>query len=282
MNALYLTAIIMGVALQNIIKKPYTRRMFGRGAYLFSLLSGIAAMLFFMLTSKGLEWNSELILYSLGFAVSYAVANVFSVEAVSHGPLSLSSLVISYSLMIPTAYGLIFLKDSVGDGFAPGIALLAVSLFLINCKSESASVTPKWMTYVFLAFLGNGMCSVIQKMQQKKFDGAYKNEFMILSLAISSALLLIFVITKEGENAISSLKTGWHMAFGCGVANGLVNLLVMVLSGRMPVSLMFPLISAGGIVITYIVSRFIYKEKMTKIQYSGFIIGIFSIMLLNV
>ena len=29
----------------------------------------------------------------------------------------------------------------------------------------------------------------------------------------------------------------------------------------MPVSLMFPMISAGGIIITYLVSRFFYKEK---------------------
>ena len=56
----------------------------------------------------------------------------------------------------------------------------------------------------------------------------------------------------------------------------------MILSGKMPVSLMFPLISAGGLIVTYIVSRFFYKEKLTKIQFIGFIFGLMAVVFLNV
>ena len=64
--------------------------------------------------------------------------------------------------------------------------------------------------------------------------------------------------------------------------NGIVNLFVMILSGKMPVALMFPLISAGGIIVTYIVSRFFYKEKLTKMQFAGFILGIASVVFLHI
>ncbi len=281
MNLLYLTVIIAGVAFQNVIKKPYAKKMSDRGIYSFVLLSGIAAMLFFLLTSRELAWNSGLIAYSAGFAVAYTAANVFSIEAIAHGSLSLSSLIISYSLMIPTVYGLIFLNDPVGAGFISGMVLLAVSLFTVNRRGGSSPVTLKWLIYVFLAFLGNGMCSVVQKMQQLAFDGGYKNEFMILSLAISSVLLVIAVIKKERKDIRCAVMSGWHMAVGCGIANGIVNLFVMILSGRMPVSLMFPLISAGGIIVTFFVSRYLYKEKLTKTQLAGFVIGVASVVLLS-
>lgn len=126
------------------------------------------------------------------------------------------------------------------------------------------------------------MCSVVQKMQQLAFNGAYKNEFMILALAIVVVVLTGFVIAKERKEIKTFAKVGWHLAAFCGVMNGIVNLFVMILSGRMPVSLMFPLISAGGIVITYLVSKFFYKEKLTQRQFIGFIIGIISVVFLNI
>jgi multidrug transporter EmrE-like cation transporter len=56
----------------------------------------------------------------------------------------------------------------------------------------------------------------------------------------------------------------------------------MILSGLMPVSLMFPIISAGGIVATFIISQVFYKEKLTKIQFVGFLTGLASIVFLSI
>ena len=79
-----------------------------------------------------------------------------------------------------------------------------------------------------------------------------------------------------------NLRHARFTAVAAGIMNGIVNLLVMVLSGMMATSVMFPLISAGGIVVTYIVSRFFYKEKLTKIQFAGFLTGLASIVFLNI
>ena len=46
-------------------------------------------------------------------------------------------------------------------------------------------------------------------------------------------------------------------------------------------SLMFPLISAGGIVLTWIISLFFYKEKLTLKQNIGMVLGVISIVFLN-
>lgn len=239
-------------------------------------------MTFFVITSGGFKWEAGLIPYALGFALSYGTSTVFSVLATSTGALSLTALIISFSLMIPTFYGLIFLNDPVSIGLIPGIALLLISLVLINKKSESIKITRRWLVYVFLAFVGNGMCSTVQKMQQVAFDGKYKNEFMIIALASVCFGLFIASLIKEKSYIKRCAKAGWYFAIGCGLTNGAVNLFVMVLSGKMPVSLMFPLISAGGIIITYFVSRFVYKEKLTKTQLIGFVLGVCSVVLLNI
>ena len=83
------------------------------------------------------------------------------------------------------------------------------------------------------------------------------------------------------DGVLKYVKAGWHLAVACGIANGIVNLFVMGLSNMMPVSVMFPIILAGGIIITYIISRFFYKEKLTKVQFIGFLTGIASVVFLS-
>lgn len=281
LNAIYLITIILGVAFQNIFKKPYTNKVGGKGVYWFSATLSLAALLFFVVTSKGLKFDAGILLYALGFAITYILATVFSVKAISCGSLSLTALITSYSLMLPTFYGLIFLKEPVGVGFIPGIILLMISLVLINAKSNDNKISFKWVIYVFLSFVGNGMCSVFQKMQQVKYEGAYKNELMIISLGMVTIAMIVFALIEERKDIGVFIKGGWHLAVLCGIMNGVVNLFVMILSGRMSVSLMFPLISSGGIIVTYFVSRLVYKETLTKIQFVGFLIGIATVICLN-
>ena len=282
MIALYLIIIITCVSGQNITKKMYTKKANGNGAYLFSACTAFFSMLFFIVTSKEFRWDSRIIPYSIAFALSFAVSNLFGVLAIGAGPLSLSSLMISYSLMIPTFYGIFFLKEPISIFFLTGLCLLVISLFLVNKKNDKSPITFKWMLFVFLSFAGNGLCSTFQKMQQAKFDGAYKNEFMILALAIVTvALFAVSLIT--GKNDLKkNLLQACLIASGCGIMNGLTNMLVMILSGLMAVSVMFPLISAGGIIVTFIISKFVYKENLTRMQFMGFLVGILSIVFLNI
>lgn len=282
LNVIYLSSIIFGVSIQNIFKRQYSDKTNGKGVWIFSGLVSLFAMLFFVCSSKNLNFNISFLPYSIGFAVAYGTATLFSVLAVSCGSLSLTSLFISYSLMLPTFYGLIFLKDPISKGLIPGIILLVISLVLTNKKSEENKISFKWIIYVILAFVGNGMCSTVQKMQQVAFEGTYKNEFMIIALAIVAIFMILFSLFTERKEIKHYVNYGWRLAILSGVVNGAVNLFVMILSSRMPVSLMFPLISAGGIIITYLISKFFYKEKLSKTQFIGFIIGIISVVFLNI
>lgn len=289
MEILYLCVIVVCMSIQNVFSKLYTEKMQEKGVYTFSFLLTCAALIFFTVTAKDISFNKDLLLYSVFFAVSYICAMVFVVAAMANGSLSITTLIVSYSLMIPTLYGLFALKDPVGKGFLPGIILLVISLLMMNIKkgesnqsNQSIKISFKWVIYVALAFFGNGMCSVVQKMQQTAFEGSCKNEFMILSLAIAALILDILSVVREGKDMKVCIKRGAGLAAVSGFANGGVNLLVMVLSGMMPVSVMFPLISASSITLTYLVSRFCMHEKFTKLQNIGFIVGIISVVFLNI
>jgi multidrug transporter EmrE-like cation transporter len=65
------------------------------------------------------------------------------------------------------------------------------------------------------------------------------------------------------------------------VFNAGINFLFMVLA-VMPASVVYPILSAGGTLITAVVAYFVYKEKLSPMQLVGLGVGIASIVLLNI
>ncbi len=283
MNYLYLILMIIGLTLQNIAKKSYNEKVLGKGTYLFCGLTCFFALIFFVITSGGFEMDVSVLPYSLAFAMFYLIATVSSILAIMWGALSLTNLFISLSLIIPTFFGIFFLKDSVSIGFVLGFILLMISILLINSnRKSSAVISARWVIAVVLAFSGNGICNVIQKLFQIKFNRAYNSEFMVYALIIVVCIFMVMAFIKERDDVIISIKCGWLPALVCGIGNGIVNLFILILNGRMPVSLMYPLFWSGSIVTTYIAARLLYKEKLSKRETQGFIIGVMAIILLNI
>lgn len=283
LNALFLALATVAISAQSVLKKTYNLRTEKRGAFVFSTLSVLAAALFFLcLSGFKLNLTAEIIPYALGFALSYGTAVITGFLAIKLGALSLTSLITAYSLIIPTFYGLLFLHEEVSFLFYIGLGTLCVSLFLMNSKKSGAKITLPWVIVVFLAFLGNGACSTVQMVHQKNFSGQYKNEFMIISLFIVAIVMLgVTLFTERGE-IVYSVKKGAPHAVLCGVINGVCNLLVMTLAVNMNASIMYPVISAGGILLTGAVSIAFYKERLSKGQYVALALGIISVVLMNI
>ena len=283
MDILLLCAIIFGTSIQSILKKIFNNKTRGGGVFIFSAITVLAAAVFFLASANHpLSFSWEQIPFSLGFAASYATASLFGMLAIREGSLSLTSLATSYSLLIPTLWGLLFNKEEASLWFFVGLALLLVSLFLINSKGGEIRITLKWTVFVLLAFLGNGICSTVQTEYAGAYGGEGKSEFMIIALLTVFAVLLACAFIADKDTIAPSIKGGLHLMILCGIANGAVNLFVILLSQMMNTSLMFPLISAGGIILTSLVSIFVYKEKLSLKQYIGAVLGIGAIVFMSI
>lgn len=284
LNAAYLLLIVIGISAQGVIKKGYNNKSEGKGVFTFSSVTVLTACIFFVIKSGfNLPLGWEMLPYALGFAISYCLSAVFGFLAIKEGPLSLTSLATSYSLIIPTFWGLIFDGDEAGVWLYLGLLLLFVSILLINAKKKEGEgkITVKWLIYALISLVGNGACSTIQPMQSRAFGGAYDSTFMVIALLVVFLVLASFALFNERGEIVPSLKCGAPFMVLCGAANGMVNLLVMIASATVNNSVMFPIISAGGIVLTWLVSVFLYKEKLEKRQNIGMLLGVISIIFLN-
>lgn len=167
MQYILLAVTATALMFQNVFKQEFDRRT-KNGAMFFSGLISLFAMLFFLAVNRDWEYDNGTLPYSAGFALSYLCATLFAVLAIRNGSLAKTALILSYSLLIPTLYGILFLGEPISVTMGIGSPCLVLSLFLINYEKETDArkVTWRWVFSVTMAFIGNGMCSVIQKAEQ--------------------------------------------------------------------------------------------------------------------
>lgn len=289
-----LSIAALAVTGQNIFKQKFNDKC-KSGTFFFTGMIAIFAMLFFIAINRDSYYSTQLIGPSAAFAISYASATFFAVLAIRHGSLAKSCLIISFSLLIPSFYGILFLHEEISTELVLGTILLILSLILINYEKEeiteegeaeektSKKAPLKWYIFVALAFLGNGMCSTVQKAKQENYGTAGDNLFMIVALAIVAVLMFVlaFCTSEERTTIRETVRHGFLWAILCGLANGLTNYLVILLNLRLPASTLFPVISSGSLVLSFLYSIFVVREKFSIRQYIGFLIGVISIVLLN-
>jgi drug/metabolite transporter (DMT)-like permease len=235
------------------------------------------------------EWG--VLPFSLLFAFATSACCITSVTSLRYGSLALTSLFSSYSLMLPTLYGFIRFKNPVFVSQLIGITLLLISLYLTNMGKKDANSEAvkkekgnfkKWLPLVIIMAVTNGMCAITQTEQQYQFDGAYKNEFMMIALLVSATVMFCLGMAKERRDISTVLKLGALPAVLTGAANGATNLLVMIVTATIASYIFFPVISGGGMVLAYIISVTLFKEKFTTMQKIGILLGVMSLVFLNI
>lgn len=279
---------MMSLGTQYVITGLYARKGSSQSPFTFMLFISLTVIVFYSLYNRlQLSFSAEIAGYSALFGFCFAMAFLFQVLAIQRGGVTLTSLLLSYSLILPTLFGILVYKDRVTLSFLLGLALVLLSLFLINYKGRGAqgggrSGQATWLLLALAAFAGNGMCSIIQTAAQKSFQGQYKSEFMIGAMLVVVVICGVIIgIRREYRSFVWGAEPAY--GFLCGACNATVNLLVMLLLvSELPVSMIFTLISAGSVVTTYVASRFFFREKLNRMQNIGLVVGLLSIVLITI
>ncbi len=266
---------------QSVAQKQYNLKSKSPDAILFSAVTCLIALAFFLLTSRlQLDFDARLWPYSLGFALCYLSAWVGTVYAMRYGPVALTSLIISLALVFPAAYG-VMLGERVTFLTAAGFALLTGSLVLVNLRFDGRQpLSGRWFKWVFIAFIGNGGCMIMSNMQKRHLGDSFSHEFMIIALAVSFVILMtVSVVWNRGFSG--EVRKCLPYAAVNGTANGLLNLIILTLIGHIPNTILYPTNAALGMLFTFVLAWFIYGERFTKLQYVGYAMGVASVVLLN-
>ena len=291
-SVIALMLMTLGVAInqvEGVSVKKYNARH-GKGGMIFIALLSFCSMTFFFITDKGgLCFSREMIPYALASAIFYSSASFLTYVAYGCGSFVLTNLFISYSLLIPIGYGLIFLADPATPLTYVALSLIAVSVFLTNIgggqgareDEKRKGISFKWLLCALASAIGSGMFGVMQKMQQVRFDKSYDNEFMIVTLGCSAVMLFTIGIFKNGKELSYTVRHGGLYAAIAGLFNGATNFINLTVNAMIPISIASPSRCGVAMVMSFFISLIVFKEKLSARQTVGAVIGAVALILLN-
>lgn len=282
MHILSICITVVATSVQSAFKKRLNATC-QNCEFTLSAMITLVALFFFLIFSKNLTFSMEILPYSLGYAICYATAAATCVLALACGSLALTDLILSYCSIIPLGYSLIFLGERLNFLQVIGVICLCISFFLTYYRKKKGKwpLSLKWIIYVLLLFVSNGMCGVLVRMQQIRFHAQYDRSFMVISLIIVVLILGTAAVLRERKNLLSALRHGAFLSAMCGTSNGIANYFSFICLMHIPNSIYFPVTSAAGLVLSCLISQIIFKEKLRPIQYAGITFGVLAMVFIN-
>lgn len=225
------------------------------------------------------------------FGAVTALQGIANIAALQVGPMSYTSVIISFSSLISALSGVMFFGEHLGWAQIVGIVLMLAS-FVLAAKNdtEEKKANLKWLFLCLITFAATGSIGVMQKVHQSSAYREELNAFLIIAFVSSAILCTIFaVLLKRLESQPADEKNHTNkkhlwillgMMLASGVCVAVNNKFNLYLSGVMDSAVFFPIVNGGGLVLTTLAAVLLFKEKLTKKQWIGVIVGIASVVFL--
>lgn len=273
---LYLSNILF-TAGQSAFGKQFARR--GGNSLSFNLNKALVGTVMFLIFGSitGFSFHFPTVLFGLCYGPSLCCAMHTGFRALAMGPMALTSIIGSFSLLIPFAFGIFFWKEAFTVFKAIGVMLLLISILMINGKKESG-FSFVWLMYALLTLVANGICSVVQKMHQLRFPSLYRTEFMFWALLCALIVWSVVAVRQKEEPSRTTLSL---LGMVSGLMNCSANYILLYLSATENASVLFPIVSIANIIAVWLLGIVFFKERLKRTQVLGLVVGVISVVLLK-
>ena len=227
-------------------------------------------------------WFSLTLVLGFWFILTYLLIT----ESSQRSGVTVTSLSSKLSVVIPTLFGILFLKEALRLASAIGIVLALVALFLVvGGKSKKDTKTEKTTLILLLPvfiFFSTGIGDILMKMTER----TNTSSDMIPMIAFIYFISFLFGVVIVAYDLIrGKSKWQWKSAVG-GLALGTVNFFSTCCIYRamrlFDNVVMFPVYNIGVVCLSALAGWLLFKEKLTWKNYLGLVIAIIAVILITV
>ena len=299
--------VILGVmrVVQKVCSKKVSNQIEGNtyfhyGGY-YQLLSAVFSLI--MLFIVGFHgFNGTMMLCAAGTAAFIALALFTEIEALKGSSLIVGQMFQAGALFIPCLFGNFFIEGQKMNVWQwLGLCVFMVAMYLMvsqggkkDEKDKKKKTSLKTIIMLILMLLGEGGTMVVQNAFGNLVQDGNTAMYSFLMFAINALVLYICYLvqalffkkpkmaqTENGEtikekSKEKALKPLSKTLLICGAflafALFMINVLVTELTSSVPPALLFSLSSAIAIIVTMLVGRFVYGEKMSVRNVIGIVL----------
>lgn len=225
------------------------------------------------------KWANYTLIIGLMFI---SIFNLMGISSQKVG-VSVTSVANKMSVVLPVVFGFIFLNEVVTELKVIGICLAVLALYFTTLKNKSNGIS-KLIIFPIIIFITSGILDILLGYCSKTYI-ASNNMVVFTSCLFSVAailglmyLLILVIVGKQkiqGKNIIG------------GIILGIPNFgsILFVFEGlkatQWDVSVFYPVLNMGVVVLATILGWFVFKEKLSIINMVGIALAIVSIYLIS-
>jgi drug/metabolite transporter (DMT)-like permease len=250
---------------------------------LFVFITSIVAFFIFIIIG-GFQITTESVFFALAVAVSILLSNVLGILVISLGKIGVYTMFVMLGGMIlPFFYGIIFLQEDITVIKIIGVLIMTISMFLpmfdnkIKCKTRNL-----FYILCFIAFILNGCVSIFSKANQITLNTVPATNFLVLYSMFSAIFSFIGICImlsykkNKKENILILKRTitvkPLLLAVAFAIVNNFGSFLLLISATNIEASLQYPIVTGGTIVLSAIMGKLLFKEKIGKFTLIGLII----------
>lgn len=185
------------------------------------------------------------------------------------------------SVVLPIIAGILIYHDSVLFTKILGITIALLAFYLSFRKNKSMSTISRFTFLPLLLFVGNGLVDTLLKVAEHFYlqddKGYFVTIIFLTAMVIGFAITLYKVIVHKEKIELKNLIGGSFL----GIFNILTTYFMVLALAYMESSRMFPILNAGIVSTTALVGVFLFREKLSLINWMGIILSIFAIILIS-
>lgn len=224
-------------------------------------------------------WFFPAVFIGIFFIVMFYVIAVSSQKV----GVTVTTIASKMSVVIPILFSILYYKESVNIIKICGIVLALISVIFTVYKKKTTNFNSRLIVLPILLFIGMGLVDLFVKFSQQEYIDDK------LSALFSAVLFMIAGITGIvtgvfSKKVIRSFKSFNVYVFGVilGCVNfGSIYFLINALnSGIFDSSILFGVNNVGIVGLSVLIGLFIFKEKVTGINWIGIVLSFVAIFIL--
>lgn len=263
-----------------------------RGLFLFnSLVSVVWAVLLCLygIISGTLGLYPEAMLWGIAYGTVTAMFLLCKMQAMSTGPVSLTSFIGCASLLVSTGFGVAVLNEGASAIQIIGVLTLIIALFLV-ISPKGGKADRRWIVWCAAFFMCSAAVGIIFKLFGRSAQAGNVDTMMLTAAVWSAVLFAVGAVAASMSKRGKSVRADSREKFtfpreaviyvlACGVVSCLYNRLNISLAGMLPSVVFFPVFNGSVILISTLAGVFAFREKLRGCQIAGISVGVIALIL---
>jgi len=191
---------------------------------------------------------------------------------------AITSSMIQLAVLIPIGVSVFFFGETIEPTQLLGIILAVASLPLLAAKPmENLKLDREIIPMIIVTIIVVGFSQLSSKILVQSGLGDQNNYFFLA--IFSSAALLVSPLAWKNRGEINRRDGLYGM--GVGVFNVAANRFLLMALTTLPGAIVFPVSSAGSLLMVTISAIILFKEKVSRVNLAGILLTLAAVVLIN-